>query len=362
MNVICERNLSTSKQLIIFNLRFKSIQLEINWFMIDLYNSKYRFHILIVFILLSLSSRGLNAQNENNGEKPDARWGHVFVYDPINNQILLFGGKKESSDSFLNDTWICEGKKWKRLDVLGPSGRGFCAATFHEERKSIILHGGRGNDGQTYSDLWEWNGKGWVQLEDSSSYKADHHRIVYLKDQHAIFAFGGWNGKEVLAKTWIWADKWINLEITSPPKRASFSMTYNEATKKVNLFGGLWVNGQYADLWEWSYGQWHSLGGPYDNSSLDHHAMIYDEKLQQVIGFGGKNYRYKAQRTTFTIEKNKIKAITNEGPSGRHSFGFTYDSDSKAGYLFGGKEFKNGEQVALADFWKWDGENWKKIE
>ena len=68
------------------------------------------------------------------------------------------------------------------------------------------------------------------------------------------------------------------------------------------------------------------------------------------------------QQTTFGLEGNHVSAITKAGPPARHSFGFTYDSKSMRAYLFGGKEYIDGVQLAMDDFWQWDGENWSEIE
>ena len=320
--------------------------------------SGLRVFTLALFILWFSS---LAAQNAKAEDQPGARWGHVFIYDPVRHCILLFGGAPERG-VYLDDTWIWDRSGWRKLEVSGPLPRGFCAVAFHEDRGTIILHGGRGLEGATYSDLWEWNGTDWKQLEPDGDYRADHHQMVYMPGENHLFAFGGWNGKGVLDETWVWSGKWKQLSIPGPPKRASLAMCYNKSTATVSLFGGLWINGQYADIWSWYAGKWHAVGGPYDNSSLDHHSMIYDEKLQKIIGFGGKNYRYQARSETFTMENNKIVTIPVEGPSARHSFGFTYDHQTGVGYLYGGKEYEGREQIAMDDFWKWDGRAWLKIE
>lgn len=319
---------------------------------------KSKLSTVIIVLCISISFK-VNSQNTSTDKDPGARWGHVFVYDQNRQQILLFGGKHKRGGTYLNDTWIWKNNSWMKIDVQGPNPRGFCAVAYHEGRKTIILHGGRGNNGLTYSDLWEWNGVYWTQIEDQSSFKADHHQLVYLNEQKSLLAFGGWNGKEVMGDTWLWNGQWEKLKITSPPKRASFSMVNKK--NRIVLYGGLWINGQYADIWEWSDNMWQSLCGPYDNSSIDHHSMIYDSKLDQVIGFGGKNYRYKFQNKTFRIENGLIVLIDVDGPSARHSFGFTYDSQENFGYLYGGKDYIKEEQIALGDFWKWDGKKWIKL-
>jgi len=316
---------------------------------------------VVLFFCLSFCYN-VKSQNLKNDNNPGARWGHVLIYYPTQNQLLLFGGVRERGGQYLNDTWIWKNNTWKKMAVNSPSPRGFCAFTFHKERNTIILHGGRGNNRVTYSDLWEWNGENWNQIENNSFYKADHHQIAYINSQNSLLAFGGWNGEGVMGQTWIWNNKWEKLKIKSPPKRASFSMVTDKKTNSIMLYGGLWINGQYADIWNWADNKWESMSGPYDNSSLDHHAMIYDSKLEQVIGFGGKNYRYQFQNKTFVIEKGKIVFIDSESPSARHSFGFTYNDKENFGYLYGGKAYLNEEQIALNDFWKWDGKKWSKIE
>ncbi|MEP1097362.1 MAG: kelch repeat-containing protein [Cyclobacteriaceae bacterium] len=314
----------------------------------------------IQFLSLAMFFLPLSETKAQGAVRPEARWGHVLIHDPTNNQILLFGGTTARGGKYLDDTWIWEKDKWSKLSVAGPESRGFCAVTFHEERETVILHGGRGNEGVTYSDLWEWDGKGWTQLEKESPYKADHHQIVYLGGQKMILGFGGWNGSEVLGDTWTWSGDWKKLDVPSPPNRASHSVTYDRDAQKVILYGGLWINGQYADIWEFD-GKWSQVGGPYENSSLDHYNMIYDSERKQIVGFGGKNYRYNFQRNTFKIVEGKVTTIASDGPSGRHSFGFTFDRNQKEGFLFGGKEYVNEEQLPLGDFWKWNGEKWVQI-
>ena len=325
-------------------------------------NNKYSQVASISLFFFLFISYHVKSQNIEEYSNPGSRWGHVFIYNPNLKQIVLFGGTRERGGEYLNDTWIWNGDKWKKMNITSPAPRGFSAAVYHKKRKTIILHGGRGNNHVTYSDLWEWNGENWKQIEDSSSFKADHHQMVYINDQNLILAFGGWNGEAVMGDTWTWSNKWEKLKIDSPPKRASFSMVSIEKTDNVILYGGLWINGQYADIWKWSDNKWQSLGGPYDNSSIDHHSMIYDTKLEQVIGFGGKNYRYQYLNNTFLIEKNKVILIESEGPSERHSFGFTFDCSENLGYLFGGKAYIDEKQIALNDFWQWNGKKWRKIK
>ena len=297
-----------------------------------------------------------------NTEKPGARWGHVFIYYPDKKQLLLFGGARQRGGPYLNDTWIWHNGQWQQFDSPGPSARGFCAAAYHAKRGTIIVHGGRGDDRVTYSDLWEWDGYNWTQLEATSAYQADHHQMVYLDHRDILFAFGGYDGSDVTSHTWQWSENWEQLPVAGPPKRAAFGMAYDSKANHVILFGGLWINGQYADIWEWNGEHWSAISGHYDHSSLDHHALVYDQENNSIIGFGGKNYRYVPQGKTFSIAGDEIEFISSEGPAPRHSFGFTYDSHTNTTYLYGGKLYEKEENIPLDDLWKWNGKSWEQVE
>ena len=313
-----------------------------------------------LWVVCSIYLSSLQIVNSQPVNHPGPRWGHVFVYDPVRDNVLLFGGAPQRGN-YLDDTWIWDKNTWKKMEVIGPSPRGFCAATFHQNRKSVIIHGGRGENGTVFTESWEWDGRKWTNLGESE-YKADHHQMVYLPRDNKLLAFGGWNGSGVNGDTWLWDGTWVKMSIQSPPPRASFGMTYNPDQNSIQLFGGLWINGQYADSWQWKENKWEQLGGHYDNSSLDHHAMVYDEKSQRTIIFGGKNYRYKPRNRTLLITGGSVEELEVDGPSERHSIGLTYDSSNNFIYLYGGKEYQGEQQVALGDMWLFNGNEWRPIE
>jgi len=322
------------------------------------------FSVYVIVLSKVFWSISLIANVPKSNNNPGARWGHVFIYDPVRDEVLLFGGSLNRGGPYLNDTWTWDGKSWQRHDVTSPPARGFAAATFHPIKGTIILHGGRGDDRKTYSDTWAWDGSAWHELEATGPFQSDHHQMVYVAHDTVILAFGGWNwhAQDVSGDTWIWNGEWIKASIPGPRKRGAFAMAYDGQEKRIVVFGGLWLDGQYADLWQWHGRSWKQIGGPYDNSSVDHHAMVYDSKRHQIIIFGGKNYRYRPLNNTMILRENKIHLITSEGPRPRHSLGLTFNSKLGLVLLYGGKEYLNDDQGALGDFWFWDGGKWQEIQ
>ena len=128
----------------------------------DIKKIAFQMGALLFMALLLVSFTHLGHEKANAAENPGPRWGHVFIYHPIQKKILLFGGTRKRGDPYLDDTWVWENGKWQQLDVPGPSARGFCAATFHKQRETVVLHGGRGNEGVTYSDMLMENKSRWM--------------------------------------------------------------------------------------------------------------------------------------------------------------------------------------------------------
>ena len=296
---------------------------------------------------------------ETPGRRPGPRWGHVLVHDPLRERLLLFGGAP-GSGQLLGDTWTFDGQRWKHHLVDGPPPRAFAAAAFHPGRGTIVLHGGRAADRRARADTWEWDGSAWREIGSNRPYAADHHVLVHLPESDELLAFGGWNGEDVTGETWAFDGSWRRVASGGPPARAAFGLAHDAARGTVCLYGGLWIDGQYADVWEWQDGAWRAASGPYANSSLDHHALVFDPVRGRVTGFGGKDYRYETRSRTFEVVGGRIRTLATEGPSPRHSTPLAWDGERVL--LFGGKEIAGGELLPLGDLWAWDGERWKRLD
>ncbi len=294
-------------------------------------------------------------------DDPGERWGHTLVWDPGRQEVLLFGGARAAGE-YLDDTWSWDGETWRRHELTGPPARAFAAAAFHQERGTIILHGGRAEGRRPHMDTWEWNGLSWKRLDTRGSFAADHHGMVYLPSSRTLMAFGGWTGDGVSGETWLFDGDWRLAEGPGPPPRASFALTFHHQRQAAVLFGGLWIEGQYADVWEWTDGAWRAASAPYENSSIDHHSMIWDPVRRQVTGFGGKNYRYQALDRTFRLSGGSPETLAEQGPTPRHSSQLAWDGKRRSVVLYGGKTYEGREQVALGDMWAWDGRSWRELD
>lgn len=123
---------------------------------------------------------------------PTPRAGHAFLYDPVRERCLLFGG--QGADGYLADTWQWDGASWERLEVAGPSPRWFFGSATDPQHGRIVIFGGRGpghgRDGAgDLGDTWAWDGKGWEQIGITGPSARSGVRLAFTG--RGILLFGG---------------------------------------------------------------------------------------------------------------------------------------------------------------------------
>lgn len=120
--------------------------------------------------MVSISSEGKviavpAPESVNTWEWDGSQWSEILsrpdpsrqdsrsAYDRINHRTIVFGGY--GYGKFMDDLWVYVGGKWNHLDVpSGPQARFGHILFYDQERKSIILFGGAGQEG-VLGDTWE---------------------------------------------------------------------------------------------------------------------------------------------------------------------------------------------------------------
>src|SRR5262249_41998629 len=97
---------------------------------------------------------------------PSARYAPAMAYDPVRDQVVLFGGIGTGvSAAVQGDTWIWDHKTqmWSQPTVLvSPPPRRYASMAWDPARGTLVLYGGLGT--QSLDDAWQWDGQRWSAL------------------------------------------------------------------------------------------------------------------------------------------------------------------------------------------------------
>jgi len=109
------------------------------------------------FLLVSMPLHGSPQWSllDATGTPPGARTGSSAVYDPVGNRVVVFGG--DSLGVYKNDTYLLSldgTPQWTRLAGPAPQARRGHVAVYDAAGERMLIHAGRGGNGLR-NDTWE---------------------------------------------------------------------------------------------------------------------------------------------------------------------------------------------------------------
>ncbi len=284
---------------------------------------------------------------------PDARYDHSMVYDPENDQVVLFGGYNGSGD-FLGDTWLWDGITWTLAPTSGPSPRGRTAMVFDGSVGAVILYGGLDESG-LLDDTWQWNGAAWSQVATATTARPrrDHAMAYDVSNQQTVL-FGGYAANTGYdGETWLFSGtNWSQSAQNGPPARYTHAMVYDSARERVVLFGGWSLDlGYLNDTWLWDGNSWTQpeIQGPTPGARQGH-AMGFDHTNNRAVVFGGYSSTNGNLDDTWLWNGSVWSTGAASGPSARYRHAMAFDPARCGVVLVGGSSFPPGVN-AIDDMW-----------
>ncbi len=238
---------------------------------------------------------------------PGGRFAHRMVYNSITGKIILFGGISTSTYDRVNDTWEFDPitYEWTKLyPTTSPSARSAHAMYFDPVYNEIILFGG-GISTMVLDDTWIYNctANNWHQI-----YPPYHpmmrygHSFVYDEEKQVGVFFGGRLGNSAQQDdTWYFyrsSSSWaMKYPAVKPSKRYFTSMVYNPNDETIIMFGGDNEDSPIRatdDTWIFDSltGDWMEIATSDSPPPRTHHAMVFDQFLNKAILFGGAGQGY----------------------------------------------------------------------
>jgi uncharacterized protein (TIGR03437 family) len=262
-------------------------------------------------------------QVQVTGTIPSARFGHTLLFDPVRRRLILFGGQ---AGIFFSDTWAFDitAGIWRQLspDDAGPSRRYGHSAIYETARDRIVISHGFTDAGR-FDDTWAFDLRtnSWSNLSPAANRPLRRclHHASYDPASGRMYLYGGCAsgfGPCPLGDLWAFdfnRNQWT--EITSsviPPARDHYGMTFDEARRRLVIFGGAGVAGLLNDSWEYdpSSASWRqsSVSGDLP-SPRQRHETAYVPDRGAAVFFGG---------TTGTGPTNELwmlsAAFASQGP------------------------------------------------
>lgn len=334
--------------------------------------------LVVASFSISFASSSVNAHPTNSytlaqAETPSARYLPGFVFDPINQRTMMFGGGHGNTE--YGDSWVFDyiNGTWTEL-VLSttPSPRHSCVMVYDSAHEVIILFGGY-NGTSPSSETWVFDcaSEVWTEMTpELSPPDRMSHAMVYdsVNDRVLLFSGYGPNGPEV-DDTWAYdytTNTWEAMSpITAPHERYGAACVYDEVNESMVIYGGN-DNGHFSDTWSYHYSTdtWTDLSPTSHPLRLKWSVMTYDSVNQKSILFGGDIAYPSISNETWVYDSATNEWVEQEpsnAPAAREAFGFTYDSVHEKAILFGGTE---GDDVNLFnDTWTYDyaTDAWTKI-
>ena len=256
------------------------------------------------------------------GPFPTARAGHVAVYDPTGDRMIVFGGEEKCEDYEDcgrpgNDTWALSlgagTPTWSQISPLGepPPIRSGHTAVYDPAGKRMIVFGGT-DFVSLKNDAWTLDLSGpaaWTALAPSGEPPGVRtaHSAIYEPVGHEMVVFGGWGAFGIANDTWALGlagpPAWRLLVPGSPTDpglpapRAEHSAVYDPVSGRMIVHAGDTAALESNDTWALSFGPepaWTPLMS--QNSPPPprwDHAAVYDPVgRRMVIHAGSRGYAY----------------------------------------------------------------------
>jgi hypothetical protein len=198
---------------------------------------------------------------------PSARTSGSSTYDPAHGVVLYFGGRLDGT-TFVNDTWTWDGQNgWiQQSPSASPSARVVHTMAFDPVRNEIVLFGGRnGTPGSPLSDTWTWNGTTWTPKAPAASPPGRFdYGMAWDPNSQAVIVFGGErviNDTAPYDDTWAWdGTTWTELSPAhSPSPRIVHGLVFDPDHQELLLYGGTDNRTYPQDTWAWTGTDWRSL-------------------------------------------------------------------------------------------------------
>ncbi len=294
------------------------------------------------------------------GVVPTARIRAAMAYDPVNQNVVMFGGR--TSLVALGDTCRWDGTLWTCSTPVGsPPPQSDIAMAFDATRQRVVLIGTLpGPPAQV--GTWDWDGAGWTERVPSGPRPpVVEFRTAAYDPVAAAVVVAGWQGTpSTMDDEWEWnGTTWTRRSavVVKATARAGPALAYDTLRGRLMMFGGTSSPRMYGDLWEFDGSKWldTTVTDPVPSMRASM-SVAYDAQRERVVMFGGLAVTNTALDEVWEWDGASWRFVTPSGasPPARADATLVYDPVNQVSILFGGQ--RGG--TLFNDLWEWNGVAW----
>lgn len=312
---------------------------------------------------------------------------HAMSWNPIGNQVLLFGGMAGEVSpqrqvlSFDGATNIWQAR-WNTFAI---PPRDFAGVAYDEAEGRVIVAGGglitrpgASPARQLGGGAFAWNGTSWSGLPGLAAgqefWKAP---MVYVPTTNppCMLVYGGEVGgvgnSRVSAQVYKLSlganPAWSVVTASAPPgRRANMAASFDRLLGKVVFFGGRDETGAFRnDTWLYDplADQWTAVQPPISPPARNGPRMVFDERRGVTVMFGGRLASGEFDASTWEFNGTTWRNVTptDGGPTPRGAGGLVFVPDRGTVVLAGGEVTDAVNSTGENDLWEYDGVAWRQL-
>jgi hypothetical protein len=165
-----------------------------------------------------------------------------MVYDGSRGEVILFGGGDENQN-LSTETWAWNGETWMMISEADPPGRAHFGFVYDPVHEQGLVYGGYSD--KTMDDFWAWKEGAWQAIDFPGPGSLSHFGMASDHGTNALIIFGGASSTSTFSslsdRTWkLENGAWSELSLENQPsKRGSPAMVYDPGRKRIVLYGAL---------------------------------------------------------------------------------------------------------------------------
>jgi hypothetical protein len=317
------------------------------------------------FLLLCASFAFGQQWTRLDASGPTPRRNAAAVYDPVEERVVLFGGRGSSGD--LDDVWAFDltSQTWRQIptDGEGPTPRFTHNAVYDAAGHRMLIWSGRmidANGSTLLNDVWALDlaTHRWARLAATAEAPVARYGTAAVFDplDGSLVTFAGFTTQGRFDDTWRFdptSGTWRDVTPASPQpgERCLHAAAHDTRRHRMIMFGGQRGSNALDDAWalDLATDRWTELAPASQTGGRKFPAVAYDPVGDRFLAFGGE--RTDGIRAgdlwALDLQSERWSVLTTEGPAPRDGAVLVYVTSQSRLLLFGGTTSQGHE----ADTW-----------